>query len=206
MTALTTRQLEILEFIEEYIRNKGCSPSYREIVAKFHFASTASVHKHIQSLLRKGALTSCKKQPRSLQVTHAPLERLAQHTLSLPLKALLRDSVTWEHVAKGTCVAVPPLLVPNPAATYLIKVEGDNFQLEEQIAPGDLLILEERTTAFNGETVLLMVNKREILIKRYHQDDSLVRLESANPNFTPLLLRPEAIVIKGILVGLLRTY
>ncbi|WP_237753543.1 LexA family protein [Candidatus Protochlamydia amoebophila] len=61
MKGLTPKQQAILQFIQQFIETHQYSPSYREIMKHFSLASPASVHKHIQSLQRKGVLAAEKK-------------------------------------------------------------------------------------------------------------------------------------------------
>ena len=51
---LTKRQRQILDFIKEFIEEKGYSPSLEEIGAGFGLTSPATVHKHVMNLIDKG--------------------------------------------------------------------------------------------------------------------------------------------------------
>ena len=53
MIDLTTRQQEILTFIEHYEWRNGYWPSIREIQEKFNFKSTNAVMGHLRALERK---------------------------------------------------------------------------------------------------------------------------------------------------------
>ncbi len=51
---LTHRQKSVLDFIQREQRDKGLTPSTREIQSHFHFASQTSVMQYIAALERKG--------------------------------------------------------------------------------------------------------------------------------------------------------
>src|SRR5450755_380560 len=67
---LTKRQKEVMEYITEFVRENGYSPSYEELAAGLKLASVATVHKHVSSLEAKQYLTRSYNQSRSLQVTN----------------------------------------------------------------------------------------------------------------------------------------
>jgi len=65
---LTKKQLAVLNYIEDFTEEKGCSPSYREIQAGLELSSVSAVAEHIDNLVSKGVI---KKQPgaaRSLEI------------------------------------------------------------------------------------------------------------------------------------------
>jgi repressor LexA len=66
--AITKRQREIYDFIASYIREKGYSPSFKEIGAELGLRSLATVHKHISNLESKGLLKRDFNRSRSIDV------------------------------------------------------------------------------------------------------------------------------------------
>ena len=67
-TKLTKKQLAVLEFLEDFIEENGCSPSYREIQAGLGLASVSAVAEHVDNLVKKGALKKVEGTARSLEV------------------------------------------------------------------------------------------------------------------------------------------
>lgn len=53
---LTKKQVELLNFIEVFIAESGCSPTYREIARGMGYRSVATVAKHIDNLVAIGRL------------------------------------------------------------------------------------------------------------------------------------------------------
>ena len=66
--ALTRRQKELMDFLSEFIRKNGYSPSYEEIASGLNLASLATVHKHIQALQAKSYLRRSFNHSRSLEI------------------------------------------------------------------------------------------------------------------------------------------
>ena len=67
---LTRRQREILDFIEDFMDQKGYSPSLEEIAAKFDLSSVATVHKHLTALEERGAIRRGHNQSRSISLVN----------------------------------------------------------------------------------------------------------------------------------------
>ena len=65
---LTSRQIEILRWITNYIAEHGYSPSLRELCLAFGFRSTQGAVCHLRPLRLKGWLTWNDRQARTLRV------------------------------------------------------------------------------------------------------------------------------------------
>lgn len=70
--ALTRRQKQVLDFLVSFINSKGYSPSFEEIGAGLDLSSLATVHKHMQTLERKGFIRRGYNQSRSVEVVALP--------------------------------------------------------------------------------------------------------------------------------------
>ena len=78
--------------------------------------------------------------------------------------------------------------------------------LEDHIDDGDLVLVEDRRTARNGEIVVAIVDGEEATLKRYYPQGECVRLEPANAQYEPLVVASERVRIQGTVVGVLRLY
>ena len=70
MTAikLTKKQLAVLEYIENFMRNNGYAPSYREIMTGLNLSSVSAVAEHINNLVAKGVIKKDSGEARSLEI------------------------------------------------------------------------------------------------------------------------------------------
>lgn len=205
MKGLTKRQVEILGYIQEYIRANRYSPSYREIMRQFGFSSLGSVYKHIAVLKRKGLLTSEKKCSRSIKPLHSEPAPRAHIELELPFVGHIAAGFPIETFPKSQTLAVPEFLVHDPESSYIIRAKGNSLN-EEMISDGDLLIIEAGREANSGEWVVALLNDHETLIKRYFPEGQYVRLSGNDSSHPPLMVRHQDLVVQGILVGLLRLF
>ncbi|MBJ7449419.1 MAG: repressor LexA [Parachlamydiales bacterium] len=197
---LTKRQREVLEFIKNFISRHQYSPSYREIQLHFNLSSLATVSKHVHSLSKKGLVQLEKGQARSLNSTQ---ETKAE--ISLPLTATITAGQPIQYLHGNEKIALPSHLVTHPQISHVMKVQGDGFK-DEQLMDGDLLLVEKRASVFDNETTIVTINQTETYIMRYNDEGDVIRLTSGNPNYRPISLRREKVLVEGILILLLRLY
>lgn len=206
MKGLTKKQHEIVSYIQEFITTHSYSPSYREIMLRFGFSSPGSVYKHIYILKRKGVLISEKQGRRSLAIASDPFVKpKLSLEVELPFLGYISAGRPIETLSKSQTITVPESFVNSPESTYVLRVKGNNFE-EEQMADGDLLIVEARQNAYPGQTIVVLVNQTDTLIKRYYPEEDYVRLESRTSMHKPIILRSKDIKIQGVVVTLLRMY
>lgn len=67
-TRPTKKQKELLSFIENFIKEHGYSPSYREIMNGLNYTSVATVALHVNNLIKRGHLRKRENSARSLEV------------------------------------------------------------------------------------------------------------------------------------------
>ncbi|MBQ3325634.1 hypothetical protein IJG79_00575 [Candidatus Saccharibacteria bacterium] len=65
---LTKKQTQVYNYISEFIKLHGISPSYRDICAGLGLSSVSAVAEHVDNLVRIGALRKSPGTARSLEV------------------------------------------------------------------------------------------------------------------------------------------
>jgi repressor LexA len=202
--ALTRRQREIYDFICEFVRDKGYSPSLEEIGAHFGLRSVATVHKHVQHLVEKDFLQKAWNRSRSVEpVMDAGADPGPVATI-LPLLGTVAAGSPIEAIENPEQIAVPPDLVGR-GEHFVLRVRGDSM-IEDQICDGDLVVIESRPEARNGETVVALVDGSDATLKRFYRDGSHVKLVPANSSMEPIERHASDVTIRGILRGLIRSY
>jgi repressor LexA len=200
--ALTRRQREIYDYICGFVEANGYSPSLEEIGAHFDLASVATVHKHVQHLVAKGFLRKAWNRSRSLEPVPEGGERLGE----VPVLGAVAAGAPIEAIELGgESVQVPADMLGRPGETYALRVRGDSM-IEDQICDGDLVIIERRDEARNGETVVALVRGDEATLKRFYRRGSQVRLVPANAAMEPIEVPAADVQIRGVVRGLMRSY
>lgn len=203
MNGLTKRQREIVDFIDEFIGQNNYSPSYREIMNHFGFSSLGSVYKHIAVLKRKGVIKAQKNSARSISIEEVDN---SSHTVELPFLGYIAAGTPIQTFPQSETMLVPKHLVVKPEKSYVLQVRGDSM-IDDQIADRDYIVVEARSFASPGETVVALVKRQETTLKRYFPDGAdHIRLEPANRHFKPIVLHRSEIEIQGVLRALVRNY
>ncbi len=201
MTFLTDRQREVLDYIQRTVEAREVAPTLREISAHFGFSSTASAQKHVALLVAKGLLHKTKHQKRGLELSDEFVGAAPQ----LPLLGTVAAGTPIESWEGDDTVAVPPDMLRR-GDHYVLKVRGDSM-VDDGIHDGDLVVVQRRNRAADGEVVVALVDRTETTLKRlFRPDPATVRLEPANPSVAPLVVAADRVLIQGVVVGLLRRY
>jgi repressor LexA len=200
MMMLTRRQREVYEFIRAYVARVGVAPSYEEIRRHFGFRSLNSVQKHLKRLAEKGVIRSpWGNQKRAL--TLVDWERSG--TVELPLLGLVAAGRPLEAVEQSGTVEVPQAMLHH-GEHYALEVEGQSM-IEDGILDGDLLIVKRQETADEGQTVVALVDG-EATVKRFYRTGEGIELRPANAALSPIVVTGGEFAIRGVVVGLVRSY
>lgn len=70
------------------------------------------------------------------------------------------------------------------------------------ILDGDIVIVEKRNTARNGEIVVAMTDENEVTLKTFYKEDGYFRLQPENDTMDPIIL--DNVTILGKAIGLYR--
>jgi repressor LexA len=198
---LTKRQREILDYLQDFIQHHGYAPSLEEIGRRFGLSSLATVHKHLTNLQEKGFIKRAWNRSRSVEMIP---NSTAGRSVDLPLLGYVAAGLPIEAIATSETVAVPEDLVGR-RDTYVLRVRG-NSMIDEQICDGDLVIVEDRKSAQNGEMVVALLSGSDVTLKKLYRENGRVRLQPANPTMQPIFVDPEQVQVQGVVVGVMRKY
>lgn len=196
---LTDRQRSILEFIQSEQREKGITPSTREIQAHFGFASQTSVMQYIATLERKGFLDRHARKARAL-ITPVQKVRITDVPIygQIPAgMATLTEQTIEGHVSLDT----RSVNASRNGKTFALRVRGDSM-IDAHILDGDIVILEDRKDVQTGDIVAALIDG-ETTLKRYVMEHGRPYLKAENPLY-PNLVPARELRIQGVMVSLIR--
>jgi repressor LexA len=196
---LTARQRQVLEFITAFAGDYGYPPSQREIARHLNVSGTLPVMKHLDALERKGYIRRDSVN-RGITLKTAP----AVPSVSLPIVGTVRAG----HLAPAIediqgYFAVDPMAVKG-SDCFFLKVSGESM-INAGIIDGDLALVRPQPHADNRDTVVAMVDG-EVTLKYFFREQDHIRLQPANPDMEPIILRPEngEVSIVGKVIGVYR--
>jgi repressor LexA len=198
---LTKRQREILDYLNEFIQQHGYAPSLEEIGKRFGLSSLATVHKHLTNLQQKGFIKRAWNRSRSVELMPS---RLLGRTVELPLLGYVAAGAPIEAIVGNETIDVPETLAGN-RDTYVLRVKGDSM-IDEQIRDGDFVIVEDRKTAENGETVVALLSGSDVTLKKFYRENGKIRLQPANITIEPIIVPAEMVQVQGVVIGVMRKY
>jgi repressor LexA len=199
---LTRRQKEVLDFVTRYLDKRGYAPTIEEIGDHFGLSSLATVHKHLTNLQEKGLIKRAWNRSRALELVKTDI---AVRAVELPLLGRVAAGIPIEAVEASETIFVPEDMVGR-RETYVLQVKGDSM-IEEQIRDGDYVIVENRTSARDGEMVIALLDgERATLKKLYREGGGKVRLQPANARMKPIYVDQDHVRVQGVVIGVLRKY
>ena len=199
MSDLTPRQTRVLRFIQRSLSETGMPPTRAEIAAELGFRSPNAAEEHLRTLARKGVIQLLPGASRGIQ-----LQDTLREQLGLPLVGSVaagRPILAEENIVERLSID-PGVFQPRPH--YLLKVVGMSMK-DAGILDGDLVAVH-RTSEVRQRQIVVARLENEVTVKRYKQEGSTVWLLPENADFEPLRvdLKQEALLIEGVVVGVLR--
>jgi repressor LexA len=200
---LTRRQREILSYLGSYSEANGYAPSFEEIADQFGYTSLATVHEHLSNLERKGYIKRTYNESRAIEILPSEVNPRA---IELPLLGAVAAGMPIEALAHHETLTVPESFIRRGGSHYVLRVRG-NSMIEEQIRDGDFVVVNERHSADNGETVIALVGGDSATVKKFYRErDGRIRLQPANESMSPIYVHENDVTIQGVVVGVMRRY
>jgi repressor LexA len=196
---LTERQKNVLDFIQREQREKGVTPSTREIQSHFGFASQTSVMQYIAALERKGFLDRHPRKARAL-ITPAMKVRITDIPIYGQIPAGM-SALTEQTIDGHVSVDARSANISRNRSTFALCVRGDSM-IGAHIVDGDIVILEESKEVHNGDIVAALIDG-EATLKRYVVEHGRPYLKAENPRY-PNLIPARELKIQGVMVSLIR--
>jgi repressor LexA len=199
---ITARQRRVLDYIRRYFDANQEAPTIAEIGKEFGMSSSASVHHVVSILEREGLIRRIPNVSRGIELVE---EGTTQDNYEIPLLGVVAAGVPIEAILNYEPVCVPRDMMRD-GRMFALRVRGDSM-INDQIRDNDLIILKSQQTAENGETVVALIDGSDATVKRFYGGRGQVRLEAANPDYKPIVIRPpERVQIQGVVIGVIRKY
>ena len=199
---LTDRQSQVYDFIRAYTRRHGTAPKLREIAAHLGIASRGSVHRYLRAIADAGLISIEPERARGIRLREAASGR--PPGASLPLLGRIAAGQPIEAIPGHDSIDLSEFFMGPDR--FVLRVQGDSM-IEAGILPDDMVIVQSRDTAQDGEIVVALIDGLEATLKRLRRNrDGSVTLQPANAALTPLRYSAARVRIQGVVVGQFRSY
>lgn len=232
---LTRKQLDLLMFIHERLKESGVPPSFEEMKEALNLKSKSGIHRLITALEERGFIRRLPHRARALEILKMPdsvgtnrgtggkrfspsvIEgSLGQNksrdqavssdmAISVPVMGRIAAGTPISAIQDHTRNIQVPPEMIGNGNHFALEVRGDSM-IEAGIFDGDLAVLKRSDTANNGDIVVALVDDEEATLKRLRRKGQSVALEAANPDYETRIFGPDRVKVQGCLVGLIRHY
>lgn len=204
MKELTEKQQNVLRFIRAYTDENSCPPTVRETADHFS-VSLKAVQDHITALRKKGYLSQSDKRSRSLKILRDDesfaIEKPVFQNIPILGSVAAGKPIFCEENYDGVFPLPQPLV--KPGKTYFALYVKGSSMIDAGILDGDVAVIEQSSTANNGEIVVAIIDD-SVTLKRFFKESTRIRLQPENKAFNPIFTQEARIL--GILSNIIRTY
>jgi repressor LexA len=207
--SLTDRQQAILDFIRDFSGRAHYPPTIREIGKSVGISSTSVVNYNLNVLEKQGLIARDKTISRGIKLVGAEVAPI--ETVRIPVLG---------RIAAGEPMPVPgsdfailgdevieltrELLPVDDKSVFALQVRG-NSMVDAMIGDGDIVVMQQRQKADNGELVAVwLTDREETTLKRFYLEKGKVRLQPANPTMQPIYADPKNVEVQGKVVLVIR--
>lgn len=197
---ISPKQQEILEYIKSQILERGFPPAVRDICEAVHLKSTSSVHSHLETLEKNGYIRRDPTKPRAIEILDDSFNFMRREMVNVPMvgRVAAGEPILAEQNIENY-FPIPMEYMPNNQ-TFMLKVKGESM-INAGILDGDMVLVEQRSTARNGEMVVALIDDGAT-VKTFYKEEGVIRLQPENDTMDPIIV-PD-VVILGKVIGVFR--
>lgn len=188
----TEKRLKVLNVIKEYKIKEGTYPTLNQLANILSLKSASTVHKHICELIDEGLLVKSELH-NGYDVLNIDNEVLQQ----VPLLGYIRAGSPVEAIENAPQTYIKLTRKSNnPGELYALKVSGDSM-IGEGIFDGDIVVIKSQNYAYDGQTVVAIIDNNQATLKKLYREKKGYRLQPANQSMLPLFR--DEVEVRGII-------
>ena len=199
---ISDKQREILEYIKAEILNKGYPPAVREICEAVKLKSTSSVHAHLDTLEKNGYIRRDPTKPRAIEIVDENFNLTRREMVNVPIVGKVAAGepiLAVENIENY--FPIPAEFMPNEQ-TFILQVQGESM-VNAGILDGDYILVEQQTTANDGDMVVSLVDD-SATVKTFYKENGYYRLQPENDFMEPIIVSD--VMIMGKVIGTFRFF
>jgi repressor LexA len=187
MNTLTSKQEQILRFIEHFWSAYSLSPTYQEIQEHFGFESPNAVQKHVQALMKKGFLRGVQdsrgrnRSLVSVRAIHNEVPLVGRIAAGAPIEAVENIIDNFDFSSIG---------IDNAAGDHFALIVKGNSMINAHVMDGDMVVVKKQNTIQSNDIAAVQV-EGEATLKYVRKRGHVVELVPANDAMQPIVVDPE---------------
>ena len=199
---ISPKQKEILEYIKSQILERGFPPAVRDNCEAVHLKSTSSVHSHLETLEKNGYIRRDPTKPRAIEILDDSFNFMRREMVNVPIigRVAAGEPILAEQNVENY-FPIPIEYMPN-SPTFMLKVKGESM-INAGILSGDLVLVEQISTAHNGDMVVALIEDGAT-VKTFYKEDGHIRLQPENDTMDPIIVTD--VQILGKVIGVFRFF
>ena len=210
MKATLSKQQHIIDFIRQFLVDRGYPPTIRDIVSGCGVSSTSVVDYNLNRLEKEGYIRRHREVSRGIELlaqSPVPGHRyqvpiIGQIAAGEPIPVPTPD--IWDVVASSETMEVTEDLTRGREGVYALKVKGSSM-VDALINDGDIVLMQYVNTVENGEMAAVWLkSEREATLKKFYLEKERVRLQPANSQMQPIYAEPGNVEIQGKVIAVIR--
>ena len=203
---LYKKEREVLEYLAQFQRQYGYSPTLMEIAQATGHRAKSTVHAIIRSLVDKGYIQKVEGNTRVLKIieekTFAHLT--SKPSVDLPLMGFIAAGKPLEpHTDPNASFPISASMISGKQTAYVLQVKGSSL-IEDAILDGDYVVIEKNENVSNGDLIVAIVDDNLATLKKFYKENGRVVLRPANSQMEPIY--PNSLTIQGKVVGVVRKF
>ena len=195
---LTDAQNELYSWIKSYMRDFQHSPSIRQMMQAMGLKSPAPIQSRLKHLQEKGYISWQEGKARTMQI----FDEIVKGVPIMGSVAAGGLIETYTDVHEQLDISD----VLKKKNVFALTVNGDSM-IDACIADGDMVLMEPINDSFslkNGTIVSALVPGLGTTLKYFFKRNNKIVLEAANPNYEPIELNLDDVVLQGKLLAVWR--
>jgi len=208
---LTKKQVELLDYITNFIKKNKISPSYDEMRNNLNLKSKSGIHRIISALEEREFIRRLPNRARAIELIRKPEDIFNEtslnlnKTVDLPIYGKIAAGTPIEAISNTDSSITIPSDMINKGEHYALKISGDSM-INEGINNNDIAIIKKTKLANNGEIVVALIDNEEATLKSFKKTNTSIVLSPANDLYESKSYNSNRVQIQGILVGIIRKY
>jgi repressor LexA len=206
--AISDKQRRMLNFINEFVDDRGYPPTVRDILKGCDISSTSVVDYNLRILQREGYLRRDSEVSRGIEI----FGKSGSNMISVPILGTIAagqpipvpETDTWDITISAETLEVATEMTRGSSGVYALKVRGTSM-IDALIDDGDIVLMQQTSVAENSEMVAVWLkNESETTLKKFYKESNRIRLQPANVQLEPIYTSLDNIEIQGRVIGVIR--